>query len=76
MNKYIIPICDIKSGDIWLHKITARSLKECEDKLMGSLIRIYPKAEIVENEAYIDFISWLDFNLDVLVGEITDIETC
>lgn len=75
MNKYIVPIAEFNSGDIYILKINAKSLKDCEDKVISEIIDIYDSTEQYANESYIDFVKDIDTNEDILVGEIIDIET-
>lgn len=67
MNKYIIPYCDIDNSQVGNHIIAARSLADCEEKVM----HLY--------EDYSDSDDWNTFldDLDkqnILIGEIKDIE--
>lgn len=71
MNKYVIPICDWKASDIWNEVISARSLEDCQDKLMDKLCDMYGFLDTRKD--YSDFIEECDIN-DLLIGEITDIE--
>ena len=34
MNKYIIPVCDLVNATIWIDKYAARSISDCQDKIM------------------------------------------
>ena len=43
MNKYIIPICDIDRGKIWIKTVIAKSNSACQEKIMEELIDIYDK---------------------------------
>ena len=72
MNKYIIPIADIPGGEVYFETIMARSLSDCQDKLMRKLSEEYGIEEVTD---YRDFISIADSNYDLLIGEITDIES-
>lgn len=73
MSKFIIPICDIEAGTISNYVILARTIKDCEDNLMDRLIHKYDIDDTFDN--YNDFVQTLDFNYDILIGEISDIET-
>jgi hypothetical protein len=46
MNKYLIPICDIQAGSIWIHTIAAKSTLDCQEKLMKYLIDTYDMEEL------------------------------
>lgn len=72
MNKYLIPICDIQAGHIYNKIIIAKSLIECQDKLSEFLIEQYD--DLHECLTYREFIELADKN-DILIGNITDIET-
>ena len=71
MNKYIVPICDIQAGQVWNHIVMARTINECQDKIMETLIEKY---DFEDSFTYREFIEFLDDH-DILIGEITDIET-
>lgn len=72
MNKYIIPICDIDAGQIWTETIIAKSSLACQDKLMEKLIDYYN----IENDFpdYREFVTAMDSEYNILVGDIIDIE--
>lgn len=72
MNKYIIPICDLVDAQVWLCKISARNLTECQEKLMQ---RYIDKYDGLEDCNYREFIDIMDKKHDLAIGEITDIET-
>jgi hypothetical protein len=71
MNKYVIPICDISSGNIWTHTISAKSRFDCQDKLMEELTDMY---EIEDCDNYRDFVEVADSKYDILIGDIKDLE--
>ena len=71
MNKYIVSICDIQSGEIWIECIHARSISDCQDKLMEKLIDLY---NFEETSNYREFVQMADSH-DVLISDITDVET-
>ncbi len=68
MNKYIIPYCNISKSIIGNHVIIARSYNDCKDKL----IRLYE--DYSESDDWEDFLIDLEGN-DIILGEITDIES-
>ena len=71
MNKYIIPVCDLVSANIWLDKYSARSISECQDKIMREFSEIC-------NEDFTDYREFLDImdeKYNYSIGEIIDIET-
>lgn len=71
MNKYICPICDLYSEQVWNQVILARSLSDCQEKLMHTLIEDY---NFDDNYTWSEFLDFLN-KQEILVGEITDIET-
>lgn len=72
MNKYVIPICDIQAGINKDEFIIAKSLADCEDKVMRLLSDRYDCLE--ECFDYHEFVKMADEN-DILIGKITDLET-
>lgn len=72
MNKYIIPISDFINKDVWNEIILARSINECKDKLMESLMENYEELE--ESDSYKSFVKQC-LKKDLIIGDITDIET-
>lgn len=72
MNKYIIPVADFKAFDVTLYTITANGYKDCEEKLMKKLCEVYE--DLPFGIHYTDFLEECD-KLDIIIGEITDIET-
>lgn len=72
MNKYIIPICDIEAGDIWIKTIIARSNSDCQEKIIEELIDLY---DIEDNtSSYREFVEFVDTKYNILIGDIKDIE--
>lgn len=70
MNKYIIPVCDLVEANIWLNKYSARSISECQDKIMQEFSDEY-------DEDFIDYRKFLDVmdkKYNIAIGEIIDIE--
>lgn len=72
MNKYIIPICDIQSGNVFNWTISSRNISDCQEKLMKALINEFDFLDYEGN--YNDFVEQAD-KKDLLIGDITDIET-
>lgn len=71
MNKYIIPVCDLVDANIWINKYSARSISDCQDKIMRKFSEIY-------NEDFVDYNKFLDImdkKYNCAIGEIIDIET-
>lgn len=71
MNKYIIPVCDLVDASIWIGKYSARSISDCQDKIMREFSEDY-------NEDFTDYREFLDImdkKYNYSIGEIIDIET-
>lgn len=73
MNKYIIPICDIDNGKVWIKTIIAKSNSACQEKIMEELIDLYDMEDTTSS--YREFVKLADSNYNILIGEIIDIET-
>ena len=71
MNKYIVPICDIEAGDIWIKTIIARSNSDCQEKIIEELIDMY---DMEDNTSYREFVELADSKYNILIGDIKDIE--
>lgn len=71
MNKYIVPVCDLVTPDIWLAKYSARSLNECQDKIMREFSETFGE-EFVD---YREFLDIMDRKYNHSIGDIIDIET-
>lgn len=71
MNKYIIPVCDLISANIWLDKYSARSISECQDKIMREFSEVCNE----DFTDYREFLSIMDKKYNYSIGEIIDIET-
>lgn len=76
MNKYIIPIFDSESYQIWIEKISAKSLDQCKDKIISKIADDFEIDELSEFDSseYEEFVEKAcDYNL--IIGDIEDIET-
>lgn len=71
MNKYIVPVCDLVEGIIEIKRYLARSISECEDKIIDEYTNIYD----IIFEDYSDFVNIMNSKYDIAIGDITDIET-
>lgn len=71
MNKYIIPICNLVSADIWIKKYSARSIIDCQDKIMREFSETYDE----DFTDYREFLSVMDKKYDYSIGSIIDVET-
>lgn len=65
MNKYIIPICNIRKSNVYNLIINARSYEDCQDKIMGKFDDY--------SDDWDDFVKSMD-DEDILIGAISDIE--
>lgn len=70
MNKYVVPICNIRAGKVWDQTIIARNVIDCQEKLTELLIDKYNLEDCL---TYREFVELADKN-DILIGEIKDIE--
>lgn len=70
MNKYVVPICNIRAGKVWDQIIIARNVIDCQEKLTELLIDKYNLEDCL---TYREFVELADKN-DILIGEIKDIE--
>ena len=71
MNKYIIPVCDLVGATIWINKYSARSISECQDKIMREFSETYDE----DFTDYREFLGIMDEKYNYSIGEIIDIET-
>lgn len=72
MNKYIIPICDIDRGKVWIKIVMAKSNSACQEKLMAELIDLYDMEDTATS--YREFIKLADSKYNILIGDIKDTE--
>ena len=71
MNKYIIPVSDLVSADIYINKYLARTISDCQDKIMREFSEAYDE----DFADYHEFIKIMDKKYNISIGEITDVET-
>lgn len=71
MNKYIIPVCDLISAEICIDKYSARSISDCQDKIMRKYSDMYDE----DFTDYREFLDIMDKKYNLSIGEIIDIET-
>ena len=71
MNKYIIPVCDLINADIWIDEYSARSISDCQDKIMREFSEVYDE----DFTDYREFLDVMDKKYNYSIGEIIDIET-
>lgn len=71
MNKYIIPVCDLVSTDIWINKYSARSISDCQEKIM----REFSEANDEDFTDYREFLDIMDSKYNCSIGNIIDVET-
>ena len=72
MNKYIIPICDIDNGKVWIKTIIAKSNSACQEKIIEELIDLYDIEDTTSS--YREFVKLADSNYNILIGDIKDTE--
>ena len=72
MNKYIIPICDIDNGKVWIKTIIAKSNSACQEKIIEELIDLYDMEDTTSS--YREFVKLADSNYNILIGDIKDTE--
>lgn len=73
MNKYIIPVCLVREDINWLVTIMARSISDCQDKLITMISEKYEIEE--EFVDYREFKYTVDSKYDIIIGDIKDYET-
>lgn len=71
MNKYIVSVCDLVSADIWIDKYSARSLSDCQEKVMRKYSEVFDE----DFTNYREFLDIVDKKYNYSIGEIIDIET-
>lgn len=71
MNKYIVPICNINNGEVWIKTIIAKSNSDCQEKIMEDFLNQYDLEEVSD---YRKLTQILDTDYDILIGEIKDVE--
>lgn len=72
MNKYIIPVCLVREDINWLVTIMARSISDCQDKLITMISEKYGIEE--EFVDYREFKYTVDSKYDIIIGDIKDYE--
>lgn len=70
MSKYIIPVCFIEDDIVLNEVIVAKSILDCQDKLMEKYSEYL---EYSSEFSYHDFVNELKDN-NILIGKIIDIE--
>lgn len=71
MNKYIVPVCDLVGAGIWIDKYSARSISDCQDKMMREFSEAYNE----DFSDYREFLRIMDEKYNYSIGDIIDIET-
>lgn len=72
MNKYIIPICDIDGGKVWIKTVVAKSNSACQEKIIRELTDMFDMEDTATN--YREFVKLADSKYNILIGEIKDTE--
>lgn len=70
MNEYRVPICSVGEEYVWIESITAKSVADCQEKLMNTLIEEY---ELDDCLTYREFKKLAAKN-GIIIGEIKDLE--
>lgn len=73
MNKYIIPVCLVREDVNWPVVIMARSISDCQDKLITVISEKCGIEEEFDN--YREFKHAVDSEYDIIIGDIKDYET-
>ena len=71
MNKYIIPVCDLVDANIWIDRYFARSISDCQEKIMRKFSEEYDE----DFTDYREFLDIMDKKYNYSIGEIIDIDT-
>ena len=71
MNKYIVPMCDLVDATTWINKYSARSISDCQDKIMRAFSETFDEDFI----DYQEFLDIMDKDHNISIGDIIDIET-
>lgn len=72
---YLVPICDLESSNVWIEKFEAKSIEECQDKIINYFQQEY-SLEDSDNlylKNYHEFCKELK-SYDLLIGNIEDSE--
>lgn len=74
MNTYLLPITD--GEDIWIERISAKSIKDAESKFMMSLIEAYQDRTLTQipDDDWDKFLEVMLSEFNITVGDIYDIE--
>lgn len=68
-NTYLVPVCYIDNSKNSILKISATSLEECKEKI----IDMYQ--DKCDEDNYNSFVSILDREHDIIIGDIIDLDT-
>lgn len=71
MNKYIIPVCDLVDANIWIDRYFARSISDCQEKIMRKFSEEYDE----DFTDYREFLDIMDKKYNYSIGEIIDTDT-
>lgn len=74
MNTYLLPITD--GEDIWIERISAKSIEDAESKFMMSLIEAYQDRTLIQipDDDWDKFLEVMLSEFNITVGDIYDIE--
>lgn len=68
MNKYVIPICNWSKRKVYNTVVMSNSFSSCKDKIINMF------QDYSDSDDYDEFVNDLK-KQNILIGEITDIET-
>ena len=74
MNTYLLPIAD--GEDVWIERISAKSIEDAESKFMMSLIEAYQDKTLIQipDDDWDKFLEVMLSEFNITVGDIYDIE--
>ena len=74
MNTYLLPIAD--GEDVWIERISAKSIEDAESKFMMSLIEAYQDRTLIQipDDDWDKFLEVMLSEFNITVGDIYDIE--
>ena len=74
MNTYLLPVAD--GEDVWIERISAKSIEDAESKFMMSLIEAYQDRTLIQipDDDWDKFLEVMLSEFNITVGDIYDIE--
>jgi hypothetical protein len=71
MTKFLFPVCDDDGVNI-IESVTANSIEDAKDKIIREYFDIYDN---LESDNWNDFLTEMDVDYGVIIGDLYDIET-